>query len=116
MCVCWQGAVRGLLRQQREAAALSAGDHRMADSQGRGAVGAAAHRRRRGGRPAPEGVPPGNVDCNTFLVQILNTSSTNIDWDKVFILCKEKLISIVCPPTQELDTYINPYENTHVLR
>lgn len=44
-CVCWQGAARGFLRQQREAAALPAGDHRMADGQGRGAVGAAAHRR-----------------------------------------------------------------------
>lgn len=71
VCVCRQGAARGLLRQQREAAALSAGDHRMADSQGRGAVGAAAHRRRRGGRPAPEGVPPGNVDGDASGAQIL---------------------------------------------
>lgn len=67
MRVYWQGAARGLLRQQWEAAALSAGDHRMADSQGRGALRAAAHRRRRWGSPAPEGVPPGNVDDNNSL-------------------------------------------------
>lgn len=66
--VCWQGTARSFLRQQREAAALSAGDHRMADSQGRGAIGAAAHRRRRWGRPAPERVPPGKVHSNTFLI------------------------------------------------
>lgn len=72
VCGCWQGAARGLLRQQREAAALPAGDHRMADSQGRGAVGAAAHRRRRGGRPASEGVPPGRVHGDTSPVQILH--------------------------------------------
>lgn len=60
-----QSAARGLLRQQREAAALSAGDHRMANSQGRRAVRAAAHRRRRGGRAAPERVPSGNAPNNT---------------------------------------------------
>lgn len=72
MCVCWQGAAWSVLRQQREAAALSTGDHRMADSQGWRAVGAAAHRRRRGGRSAPEGVPPGKVDNYTFSVQMLH--------------------------------------------
>jgi len=40
----------------------------MADSQGRGAVGAAAHRRRRGGRPAPTGVPSGKIEEDIFSV------------------------------------------------
>ena len=103
MRVCWQGAARGLLRQQWEAAALSAGDHRMADSQRRGAVGAAAHRRRRGGRPAPEGVPPGNVECNT---------TANIDETESF-----------CPRGNQfpwysylLKTKTHPYRSTRVLR
>lgn len=36
----------------------------MANSQGRRAVRAAAHRRRRGGRAAPERVPSGNAGNN----------------------------------------------------
>ena len=64
VCLCGvlaQGSAGGVLRQQREAAALPAGDHRMADRQRRGTIGAASHRGRRGGRAAPEGVPPGEA-------------------------------------------------------
>lgn len=61
LSACLQGAARGVLRQQWEAAALPTGDHRLADGQGRGAVGTAAHRGRCGGRPTPKGVPPGTV-------------------------------------------------------
>lgn len=85
-----QSAARGLLRQQREAAALSAGDHRMAYSQGRRAVRTAAHRRRRGGRAAPERVPSGNAGkrsltlpgiINMHAVELHRTRS-NLDMDE----------------------------------
>lgn len=111
VCVCWQGAARGLLRQQREASALSAGDHRMADSQRRGAVGTAAHRRRCGSRAAPERVSPGKVSNAS------ENFSENINFHSFIYLNQSKMLHILSYKTkmEYVAESVNAYKHTDKL-